>query len=89
MVQANHDGDGDTTIVDSARILEYLEDVAPETNPIFARDPNRRAEQKYWIDHIGNQITPYLYRFLKASEPGAYREFALPSDGEPWQRYQR
>ncbi|MDH3389910.1 MAG: glutathione S-transferase family protein, partial [Gammaproteobacteria bacterium] len=70
VVQPNADGEGETTIVESARILEYLEEFAPDNNPIFARDPNRRAEQKYWIDHIGNQITPYLYRFLKATEEG-------------------
>ncbi|MCP4391151.1 MAG: glutathione S-transferase family protein [Gammaproteobacteria bacterium] len=72
VVQPNSDGDGETTIVESNRILEYLEDFAPDGNSIFERDPNRRAEQKYWMDHVSNKITPYLYRFLKATEAGDY-----------------
>ena len=74
LVQRNPSGVGETTIVESIRILEYLEDYLPETNPIFASDPLERAEQKYWMDQIGNKITPYLYRFLKASEAGKQRD---------------
>jgi glutathione S-transferase len=74
LVQANSNGVGETTIVESNRILEYLEDYLPDTKPIFAGDPLQRAEQKYWMDHIGNKITPYLYRFLKASEAGKQRD---------------
>jgi glutathione S-transferase len=74
LVQANSNGVGETTIVESNRILEYLEDYLPDTNPIFADDPLQRAEQKYWMDHIGSKITPYLYRFLKASEAGKQRD---------------
>ncbi len=74
LVQANSNGVGETTIVESNRILEFLEDYRPEPNPIFSSDPLECAEQKYWIDHIGNRITPYLYRFLKATEPGEYRD---------------
>lgn len=74
IVQGNSNGKGETTVVESNRILEYLEDLNPEDNPIFAADPLKRAEQKYWMDHIGNKITPYLYQFLKAVEPGAGRD---------------
>lgn len=74
LVQPNSNGEGETTIVESNRILEYLEDCQPGLKPIFSGDPLLRAEQKYWMDHIGNQITPYLYRFLKASEPGEHRD---------------
>ena len=74
VVQPNDDGSGETTIVESNRILEYLEDFAPQSTPIFASDPNKRAEQKYWMDHIGNKITPCLYRFLKAGEAGHARD---------------
>lgn len=74
LVLANSNGIGETTIVESNRILEFLEDYRPQQNPIFSADPLERAEQKYWMDHIGNKITPYLYRFLKASEPGDYRD---------------
>ncbi|MCP4186997.1 MAG: glutathione S-transferase family protein [Gammaproteobacteria bacterium] len=64
LVQANDD-EGEITIVESNRILEYLEDLYPEQNPIFADHPNARAEQKYWMDHVSNKITPHLYRYLK------------------------
>jgi glutathione S-transferase len=74
VVQPHADGEGETTIVESNRILEFLEDYQPDSNAIFAGDPLQRAEQKYWMDHIGNRITPYLYRFLKASEPGQQRD---------------
>lgn len=74
LVQSNSNGIGETTIVESNRILEFLEDYQPQQNPIFSADPLERAEQKYWMDHIGNKITPYLYRFLKASEPGDDRD---------------
>jgi glutathione S-transferase len=74
VVQPNTAGDGETTVVESNRILEFLEDCQPDSSAIFSSDPLQRAEQKYWMDHIGNRITPYLYRFLKASEPGEYRD---------------
>jgi glutathione S-transferase len=74
LVEENQNGDGETTIVESNRILEYLEDYRPQQTPIFAADVLERAEQKYWLDYIGNHITPYIYRFLKASEAGEQRE---------------
>jgi glutathione S-transferase len=74
LVEENQNGDGETTIVESNRILEYLEDYRPQQVPIFAADVLERAEQKYWLDHIGNHITPYIYRFLKASDAGQQRE---------------
>lgn len=76
LVQANENGIGETTIVESTRILEYLDEYLPDTKPIFAGDALVRAEQKYWMDYIGNKITPYVYRFLKASEAGAQRDEA-------------
>ena len=74
LVAENQNGDGETTIVESNRILEYLEDCMPDQAPIFAGDALDRAEQKYWMDYIGNHITPNIYRFLKASEAGDQRE---------------
>ncbi|MFT5658865.1 MAG: glutathione S-transferase [Gammaproteobacteria bacterium] len=67
LIQANDDG-SKTTIVESNRVVEYLEDYYPE-NPVFADHPNQRAEQKYWMDHVSNNITPRFYRFLRAVEP--------------------
>lgn len=67
LIQPNKDG-SETTIVESNRVVEYLEDLQPQ-KPIFADHPNQRAEQKYWMDHVSNKITPYFYQFLKAVEP--------------------
>ena len=75
VVQANSDG-SDTTIIESNRILEYLEDYYPDKTPIFSDSPNQRAEQKYWMDHVSNKITPYFYRFLKTPEAGEKQDEA-------------
>jgi glutathione S-transferase len=57
-------------VQDSNRILEYLDDLYRQQNPIFSTNPNQRAEQKYWIDHICNEVVPYFYRYRKAYEAG-------------------
>lgn len=51
LVDANSDGLGKITIIESNRILEYLEDRFPDEAPIFSDDPNQRAEKKSigWI----------------------------------------
>ena len=56
--------EGENTIIESSRILEFLQDYLPQTQPIYSDDPLRRAEQKYWMDQIGSQITTHLYQFL-------------------------
>ncbi|MCP4487645.1 MAG: glutathione S-transferase family protein [Gammaproteobacteria bacterium] len=68
LVQEN-EGGGETTIVESNRVLEYLEDLYPEQNPIFADHPDARAEQKYWMDHVNNKIAPHLYHSLRDPKP--------------------
>ena len=75
VVQPNGDG-SDTTIVESIRILEYLEDYYAGTTPIFADSPNQRAEQKYWMDQVSNNITPHLYRLLKTPQAGEQQDEA-------------
>jgi glutathione S-transferase len=67
VIQPNADGT-ETTIVESNRVIEYLEDLQPMT-PVFASQPNQKAEQKYWMDYVGNNIVPYFYKCLKAVEP--------------------
>ncbi len=67
---------GETSLVESTRILEFLDHYRPLTAPVYAADPLERAEQKYWIDHIGNHVTTNMYRLLKADEPGDYRDRA-------------
>ncbi len=65
---------GRITVIDSTRILEYLEDLAPDRNALYPGDANARAELRFWVDHINEKIVPYLYRFLEAHEPGEYRD---------------
>ncbi len=74
IVNPNRSSPGDTTIVESNRTIEFLEDLLPEVNPVFPAEANQRAEQRYWMDHINNSIVPYLYRFLQAKAPGDYRD---------------
>ena len=69
LVAANSDGVGETTIIESNRILEYLDHYQPHINPIFSSDPNQRAEQKYWMDFFSNRVTPQFYQLLKSSNP--------------------
>ena len=64
VIQSNDSGE-DTTIVESLRILEYLEDYYPEKPPLFADTANARSQQKFWMDHIGQKVTPQFYRYLK------------------------
>ncbi|MEZ5584977.1 MAG: glutathione S-transferase family protein [Candidatus Competibacteraceae bacterium] len=73
IVQPSTNDTGNTTIIDSSRIVEYLEDLAPEINPILPETPNYRAEQRFWMDHVNTSIVPYFYRFLKAKDAGNYR----------------
>jgi len=41
--------DGDTVVVDSMRIVQYLDDLVP-TPPLFARDDARYAEMMIFVD---------------------------------------
>ncbi len=63
-----------STIVDSTRVLEYLEERGPDSHPLFPVKPEARAETRFWMDHINQRIVPYIYRFLEADEPGDYRD---------------
>ncbi len=72
--QSNVNEAGKTTIIDSTRIVEYLDDLAPDINPILPKNPNERAEHRFWMNHINTRIVPYFYRFLKAKGAGEYRD---------------
>jgi glutathione S-transferase len=37
-------------------------------------DPEEKAEQKFWIDFIGEHVTPYFYRFLKSQKSNDFRD---------------
>ncbi|MFT5259150.1 MAG: glutathione S-transferase [Cryomorphaceae bacterium] len=69
------DADGsDLTVVDSNRIVEFLDNAYPRDIPLFSSSASDQVEQKYWIDTVGSQIIPYFYRFLKTSELGDYQD---------------
>ena len=70
----NQNGVGITTIVDSTRVVEFLNELFPDKNPLFPKEPEARAEQRYWMDYINHQIVPYFYRFLTAKDEDDYRE---------------
>lgn len=63
-----------STIVDSSRVLEYLDERYPDIHLFLPHNPEARAEPRFWMDHINQRIVPYIYRFLEANEPGDYRE---------------
>jgi glutathione S-transferase len=140
LIASRAQSDGTITVIDSTRVVEYLEERAPGFGRLFPADPDARAETRFWIDHINERIVPYLYRYLDAQQPGEqrddardrlitgvrelssamssegpffdgpsvgaidllmipfayridallghYRDFALPTTGSPWSRYQ-
>jgi len=65
---------GPTTVIDSTRIIEYLDDLVPDSNPLFPGDPNGKAELRFWIDHVNERVVPYIYRYLEADQPGEYQD---------------
>lgn len=68
-----NEGSAETTIIDSTRIVEYLDDLVPGIYPLLRGSPEQRAEQRHWMDHVNRAIVPYFYRFLQATEENDYR----------------
>jgi len=62
------------TVIDSTRVVEYLEDLTPEHNPLFPNTPDEKAELRFWIDHINERIAPYIYQHLEAEQPSEYSD---------------
>ncbi|MBV1908322.1 MAG: glutathione S-transferase N-terminal domain-containing protein [Kangiellaceae bacterium] len=52
-------------IIDSNRIVEFIDQEYFGVSALFSEVPSIRAEQKYWIDFVSSKIVPYFYRFLK------------------------
>ena len=50
---------GDAVIVDSSVIMEYLDEVFPET-PMAPRDPVRRAHLRKWLRYLEEVPTPAI-----------------------------
>ena len=74
IVTRDSDAQSEFTIVDSTRIVEYLDELVPDKHPLLLETPNERAEQRYWMDHVNQGVVPYLYRFLQAKDAGEYRD---------------
>lgn len=64
------------SIVDSTRIMEFLDLTNPQFTPLYSRLPSEHAEQKYWIDFSSKKIIPYFYRFLKNTDTQNIRQDA-------------
>jgi glutathione S-transferase len=69
-------GDGQITVIDSTRLVEYLDDRLSGAAPLIPANPDGRAETRFWIDHVNERVVPNLYRFLDAQQPGAERNDA-------------
>lgn len=48
------------TIIDSTEIMLQLDELFPETVPIFNSNANKRKAQEVWIEHINNKIVPFF-----------------------------
>lgn len=78
-VIVSNETDGETTIIDSTRIVEYLDELRPEVSSLMQGSPEQRAELKHWASHINTNIVPYLYQFLQATQAGEERDTARDS----------
>lgn len=67
-------GATDLTVVDSNRIIEFVDNAYPQNPRLLSVDANEQAEQKYWMDFVGRQIIPYFYRFLKCQDAGSQQD---------------
>lgn len=76
IVATDRDTGGSTTVIDSTRVVEYLEDLVPDTHPLFPHDANDKAEMRFWIDQINERVVPPMYRYLAAHQPGEQRDEA-------------
>jgi glutathione S-transferase len=50
------------TVIDSTRVLEYLDDLAPKVNPLFPVETEDRLETRFWVDQINERVLPYVYQ---------------------------
>ncbi|KAI5292450.1 hypothetical protein KEM52_006347 [Ascosphaera acerosa] len=62
---------GDWAIYESLVTLDYIEDLAPETNPLLPKDPQKRAEARLWADYASNTLNPTFHRLLSAHDVAA------------------
>jgi glutathione S-transferase len=60
---------------ESTVIIEYLEDLGQGT-PLLPQDPQDRATQRLWADHVNRNVIPLFYKLLQAQDTGAQIEHA-------------
>lgn len=54
---------------ESTVIMEYLEDMSSSSSPaLLPRDPQLRATQRLWTDHVNRNIIPHFYKLLQAQD---------------------
>lgn len=84
--------DGDAVIIDSAVILEYLEDVYPDRAPMRPADPVRAAEMRAMMRFIDEVPTPairipsYNLAFLPHFQSMTEEEFEALCNSKPLRR---
>jgi glutathione S-transferase len=80
------------TILDSAVILEYLEDICPKINPMRSADPVIAAEMRTMMRFIDEVPTPairipsYNLAFLPHFQAMSKEEFEALADSKPLRR---
>lgn len=54
---------------ESTVIMEYLEDMSSSSSPaLLPRDPQLRATQRLWTDHVNRNVIPWFYKLLQAQD---------------------
>ena len=84
--------DGDTPVIDSAVILEYLEDILPDVAPLRPSDPALAAQMRAMMRFIDEVPTPairvpsYNLAFLPHFQSMTEAEFQALADSKPLRR---
>lgn len=84
-----HDGDA---VIDSAVILEYLEDILPDTAPLRPTDPHQVAKMRAMMRFVDEVPTPairvpsYNLAFLPHFQAMSEEEFQALCDSKPLRR---
>jgi glutathione S-transferase len=55
--------------------MEYLEDLG-QGSALLPRDPQDRATQRLWADHVNRNVVPVFYKLLQAQEQDKQIEHA-------------
>ena len=66
---------GDTVIVESAVINEYLDEEFPQ-KPLMPKTPGDRAKARIWIDFANVRFVPQIYKMLLAQDRERQSEHA-------------